>query len=175
LEPEDEDRLEGEIPGQIVEDGTEREALKEIEETKDNPVSEPLDVVGCAGRFESFEWQVSGQGPADEVGNGPGEWIDKVEEGKKGDTAKNKVGLGHLSALLQGVQDGIFRELQQEVRPQMRNKITIAYLLVELAHIIIGLVLCLLDDRVLLDTLSCRHLKLQTIEEGKNKWAGRRE
>ena len=45
LEPEDEDGLEDEVPWDVVEDEAEGEGLEEVEEAKDDPVGQPLDVV----------------------------------------------------------------------------------------------------------------------------------
>lgn len=45
LEPEDEDGLEREVPGKVVEDDAEGEGLEEVEEAEDDPVGQPLDVV----------------------------------------------------------------------------------------------------------------------------------
>lgn len=49
LEPEDEDTLEGKVPGDVIEDNTEADRLNEGEEAEDNPVREPLDVVLVSG------------------------------------------------------------------------------------------------------------------------------
>lgn len=45
LEPDNEQRLECEIPGDVIEDNTKSEGLQEIEEAKDNPISEPLNII----------------------------------------------------------------------------------------------------------------------------------
>jgi len=45
LEPNNEQRLESEIPRDVIKDNTKGEGLKEVEEAKDNPISEPLDIV----------------------------------------------------------------------------------------------------------------------------------
>jgi hypothetical protein len=60
LEPDDEDGLEGEVPRDIVEDDTEGEGFEEVEETKDDPVGEPLYVIMRRGRFDGLEGEVSG-------------------------------------------------------------------------------------------------------------------
>jgi hypothetical protein len=45
LEPEDEDSLECVIPGDVVEDNAGGKAFQKVEETKHNPVCQPLDVI----------------------------------------------------------------------------------------------------------------------------------
>ena len=52
MEPEDEESLEGKVPGEVIKDDAEGEALDEVEEAKDNPVSEPLDVIAVSGRLK---------------------------------------------------------------------------------------------------------------------------
>jgi len=45
LQPNDEDGLESIIPGNIIQNEANGEALKEVEKTEDSPVGQPLDVV----------------------------------------------------------------------------------------------------------------------------------
>jgi len=140
LQPEDEEGLDNVVPGKVVEDDTEGEALEESEEPEDNPVGEPLDVILRAGCFKGLERQVSGKGPAHEVGHGACKGVEHVEEGYEGDTAENSISFWDLGALLESVEDGIFREL-----------------FVELIDIIAGLILGLDVNWVLLNFLSCGH------------------
>ena len=67
LKPENEERLEGKVPRQIVQHDTERDAFQKVEEAKDDPVREPLGVVLMTGRLESPEREVSGDSPSDEI------------------------------------------------------------------------------------------------------------
>jgi hypothetical protein len=67
LEPDDEERLEGKVPRDIVEDDTEGEGFEEVEEAKDYPVGEPLYVIVRRWRFDGLEREVSGQTPTHEV------------------------------------------------------------------------------------------------------------
>lgn len=67
LKPEDENCLEGKVPGQIVQHQTEHSAFQEVEKSKDNPVSEPLDVVLMTGCLKGLERKISGDTPPDEV------------------------------------------------------------------------------------------------------------
>jgi len=60
LEPDNKERLEGEVPRNIVEDDTEGEGFEEVEEAKYDPVGEPLYVVMGRGRFNGLERQVGG-------------------------------------------------------------------------------------------------------------------
>jgi len=45
LEPDHEESLEGEVPREVVKDDAESKALKEVEETKHDPISQPLYVI----------------------------------------------------------------------------------------------------------------------------------
>jgi hypothetical protein len=112
LQPQDEDGLEGKIPGEVIEDGAESEALKEVEKAKDDPVGEPLDVILGRGRLDGFEGEIRGEGPADEIGDERGEGVDKVEKDEERGGANNGVRFGDLGALLERVEDRIFRQLE---------------------------------------------------------------
>ena len=112
LQPEDENGLEGEIPGEVVEDNAEREALEEVEETKDDPVGEPLDVVMGRGRLDSLEREVGRKTPSDEIRNGGSEGVKRVENDDEDETTNNSVSLGDLSALFEVVEDRVLGELR---------------------------------------------------------------
>lgn len=60
LEPDYKERLEGEVPRDVVEDDTEREGFEEVEEAKDDPVGEPLYVIMGGRGFNGFEREVGG-------------------------------------------------------------------------------------------------------------------
>ena len=111
LEPENEQALEGEIPGEVIEHNAEGEALEEVEEAEHDPVREPLDVVLVAGALKGLDGEVGGQSPADEIRDGGCEGVDRVEDGKENDGTEEGVALGHLGALLERVQDGVLGEL----------------------------------------------------------------
>lgn len=66
------------------------------------------------GRLEGLEGQECGNCPTDEVGDGTGEGVDEVEEGKEEDTTENTVRLGDLCAFLELRQHGVFGELRVE-------------------------------------------------------------
>jgi len=55
LEPDNEDALEGEVPGNVVEEDGEGERLKEVEKAEHGPVGEPLDVVVCRWALNSLK------------------------------------------------------------------------------------------------------------------------
>lgn len=67
LEPDNEEGLEGKVPGDIVEDDTEGEGFEEVEKAKDYPVGEPLDVIVGRWCFDGLEGEVRGQTPTHEV------------------------------------------------------------------------------------------------------------
>jgi hypothetical protein len=140
LEPDDEDGLEGEVPGEVVQNYTEQEALSEVEEPKYDPICEPLDVILVSGGLERLKREECRESPSNEVGHGASEGVDKVEKSEEDDTTKNKVCFGHLGALFKLVEDGVFREL-----------------LIKLVNVVAGLVRCLDVGRVFLDFLRCGH------------------
>ena len=111
LEPEDEEALEGKVPGEVVEDDAAGEALDKGEEAKDDPVRQPLDVVLVAGALERLDGEVGGQGPADEIRDGGRERVDRVEEDEEDGDAEEGVALGHLRALLERVEERVLGEL----------------------------------------------------------------
>ena len=114
LEPEDEDGLEGEVPGEVVQHDAERERLREVEEAEDDPVGEPLDVVGVTGRLDGLDGEVGGEDPAEEVGDGGGKGVDGVEDDDEGDAAEEGVGLRDLGVVLKVGERGVLGELQRE-------------------------------------------------------------
>ena len=115
LEPEDEEALEGKVPGEVVEDDAAGEALEEGEEAEDDPVGQPLHVVLVAGALERADGEVGGGGPADEIRDGGRERVDAVEEDEEEGGAEEGVALGHLRALLERVQERVLGELAQPV------------------------------------------------------------
>lgn len=108
LEPENEQALEGEIPGEVIEHNAEGEALEEVEEPKDDPVRQPLNVVLVTGRLECLDGEVRGEGPADEVRHGRGGDVDGVEDGEDDDGTDECVALRDLRALLERVEERVF-------------------------------------------------------------------
>jgi len=67
LEPENEECLEGEVPWEVIEDDTEGERLHKVEGAKDDPVSQPLNIILRSRCLEGLEGQVSGKSPTEEV------------------------------------------------------------------------------------------------------------
>jgi len=136
LQPENEGSLEGEIPGNVIEDNAEREPLDKVEEPKDNPVSQPLHVVIVTRALESLEREVGREGPANEVGDWSGKRVHKVEEGAENDCTDEKVALGDLCSLLKVVHNRVLGQL-----------------FVELSDIVVGVGLSLFEDRMFLNFL----------------------
>lgn len=64
LEPEDEDALEGVVPGEVVEDDARGEGLDKVEEPEHDPVRQPLDVICVSRRLDSLDGEVGGKYPA---------------------------------------------------------------------------------------------------------------
>lgn len=166
LQPEDEERLESEIPREVIQNNTECESFGEVEEAEHDPVCQPLNVILVARSLNSLEGQVSGECPTDEVRDRGGERIDEMEEGDKSNSANEGVCLWDLCALLKVDKDRVLGKLikstrQQHIRGQRRTfnrKKRSAYLLIQLGKVKVGLGLSLLENGVLLYFLRGRHL-----------------
>ena len=157
LEPDDECRLEGKVPGNVIENDTEGEGFKEVEGTEYDPVGEPLYVIMRAGTFDCLEGEVGRETPADEVGNGCGEDVEGVQKDDKQNTTDNSVGLGDLGTLLEVVEHRVLCELWELLGGEKDDNERCTCLLVKLIDVEIGLVGGLDKDGVLLDALSCGH------------------
>jgi len=81
LQPEDKCGLDGEVVRDVVEDGTEGQALKEGEETEDGPVGQPLHIILGSRSLDGAEGEISGECPSDEVGDRESESVD--EDGRQ--------------------------------------------------------------------------------------------
>lgn len=108
LEPEDEQALEREIPRQVVQHNAQGDALEEVEETKHNPVRQPLNVVLVTRGLERLQGEVRRESPADEVRHGRGRDINRVEDGEDDDGTDERIALGDLRALLEHVEERVF-------------------------------------------------------------------
>jgi hypothetical protein len=62
-----------------------------------------LDVILSGGSVERFERKVRRKSPSDEIGNGRGKRIDKVEECYNEDAANDSIRFGDLGALFKCV------------------------------------------------------------------------
>jgi hypothetical protein len=103
LEPQDEHGLESVVPGEVVEENADSEALEEVEETEDNPVGEPLDVISVAGRFEGLDRKVRRQNPTEKVGDRGCETVESMKNEEQSDTTEEGISLGNLRLLLDGI------------------------------------------------------------------------
>jgi hypothetical protein len=112
LEPDDEDRFEGKIPREVVKHQTERDALGEVEEPKDDPVCKPLNVILVSGGLERLEGQECWNCPSNEARHGAGKRVDKMEKSEEKNAAKYGVGFRNLGALFERIQNRIFHELR---------------------------------------------------------------
>lgn len=116
MQPQDEDALEGEVPGEVVENDAEREALKEVEEAEDDPVSEPLNVVVGRRRLDGLDREVGGHCPAEDVRDRGGEAVDSVENEEEDYTTEERIALGDLCALLNRGEGGVLGKLWNVTR-----------------------------------------------------------
>jgi hypothetical protein len=116
LEPKNCDRLDCEVPRDVVQNNAESKRFQKVEESKDDPICEPLDVIMGTGAFNSLEGQVGGDTPTHKVGYRSSKGVERVKEDKKQQSTNNGVRLGNLGALLEIVQDWILGKLMSCVR-----------------------------------------------------------
>lgn len=132
-EPNYGEGLEGVVEGEPVKNKVD-ECLDEGEESVDNPVRQPLDVILGLRRLQSAHREVCGQEEADHVGQEAGKDVeedqlemihksqsaavdDREEElhatyqSEDGEAADGDVGLGHIGSLFELDQRRVFLEL----------------------------------------------------------------
>lgn len=112
--PEGEDKLEGVVEWEPV-DGADQ-ALKDGQETEDNPVSQPLSVVNLAGAEERIERVVSWNDEASEVGEDLAAEVEEDQEEVESKDAENSVDLWDGGLLLEVVEDWVLGQLLINLR-----------------------------------------------------------
>jgi len=112
-EPQEEDKLESEVKGEPVNDAD--KALNHGEEGEDDPVGQPLRVVGLGRGEEGTERIVGGNGETSEVGQELATEVEDDKEKVEGDEADDSIGLGNRGRLLEVVQSGVFGKLLVEL------------------------------------------------------------
>lgn len=122
LEPEDENGLEGVVEGEIVEEDAEGKRLDKVEEAKDDPIRQPLNVIIMPRGLDGAEAEVGGKSPADEVGGGCSEGVDEDEEGAEDGAGDDQSGLGDLRAGLNIVEHRVARELGERRARKRRGQ-----------------------------------------------------
>ena len=85
----------------------ESQGLDKVEESKDNPVSQPLNVILISGGLDG---QVGGKSPTEEIGNGCSERVEGMKEEERNGT-DDEVSLGNLNVLPGCLQGGVVVEL----------------------------------------------------------------
>ena len=85
-QPDGKGQLDGKVVRDVVEDDPERGGFDVVEETKHDPVTQPLGVVTLLRGLERVASEVGREGPTDEVGDGLGE-SKEVEEDQEGHAA----------------------------------------------------------------------------------------
>lgn len=113
LEPEDENGLEGVVEGEVVEKDAEGKRLDKIEEAKDDPIRQPLDIVFVPRGLERTEAEVGRESPTNEVRGGRGEGVDEDEEGAEEGAPEDQRRLRDLHAGLDVIENRVARELEQ--------------------------------------------------------------
>lgn len=114
LHPKNESGLEGEVPGEVVKDDAESSAFGEVEETKDSPICQPLEIICMIGRLKCLEGQEGREGPSEKVGHGLCNGVYKDKEDECGSKDHSTVCLGDLSPLFDLVDNWVLGELQED-------------------------------------------------------------
>jgi len=108
-EPENEDKLECVIEWEPVNSAD--QALKDCQESEDNPVCEPLGIIALSDTKQGLKRIVSRDNEASDVGKKLTPDIEEDEEEVGCDQTKERIDLGDRSLLLEVVQDGILGKL----------------------------------------------------------------
>jgi len=105
LEPDEESELEGVVEWEPVNDGDGR--FEESEETKHNPVCDPLSIVNLANSYERVEGVVCWEGKAGQVGEELASIVDEDEEEVESSETGDDIDLWCSSLLLEVVQSWV--------------------------------------------------------------------
>jgi len=112
--PQDQDELEDVVEGEPVD--CIDEALKDGEESINNPVCQPLSIIGLATAKQCLEGVVSWQDEAGEVHEELAANVEEDEEKVESDKAEEDVDLGDIGLLLEIVEGRILAELLIDLR-----------------------------------------------------------
>jgi len=116
--PEDEDELEGVVEWEPV--NSVDSALEDGQEGIDDPVSQPLSVIGSGGREQRTQRVVGGDGEADGLDEEVGRDVEEDEEEIEGSETEHYIDLGHIGLLLEVCESGVFVELAIKSRQMLR-------------------------------------------------------
>jgi len=119
--PKDEDELEGVVEGEPV-DGVDS-AFKDSQESINDPIGEPLSVIGRLGREQRFQRVVGGDRETDGVHQKVGSNVEEDEEEVEGSQAKNDIDLWHIGLLLEIGESWVLSELLIELGDGMLGTI----------------------------------------------------
>jgi hypothetical protein len=120
-EPQEEDKLEGVVEGEPVDHAN--KTLNNGEKGEDNPVCQPLCVVGLARREKRIQRVVSRDHKTSEIGQELAAEVEDNQEEVQRNQADDSVGLGHRRALLEVVQSGVFGQLLVELSNVVLNAV----------------------------------------------------
>jgi hypothetical protein len=120
-EPQEEDELESVVEGEPVDDA--EQALKDGEKGKNDPVSEPLSVVGFGSGEQSLHGVVTRNDETSQVGEQLAAEVEDDKEEVKSARANNGVDLRNRGLLLQVVESRVFGELTVELAHILLNTI----------------------------------------------------
>jgi len=106
--PESEDEFEGVIKGEPV-DGTDG-TLKQGQEREDNPVSQPLSIIGLARGEQGLERVITGYQETGEVGEELSTNVEEDEEKVGADETEEGIDLRDIGLSLEVAESWVFRQ-----------------------------------------------------------------
>lgn len=112
-QPEEEDELEDVVEGEPVDDLD--QALNDSEESKNNPVRQPLGIILLVVSEECLERVVTGDNKTGKVGQELAAEVEDDEEEVEGTESNNSICLGDTGLLLGVVEERVLGELTVEL------------------------------------------------------------
>jgi len=112
-QPEQEDKFEGEVEWEPVDDVD--KALNHSEEGEDHPVGQPLGIIGLGRGEKGLQRIVPRNDEASDIGEKLTSQVENDKEEVQRGKADNRIGFGNRSLLLKVIERRIFGELSVEL------------------------------------------------------------
>lgn len=112
-QPQGGEKLDGEVMRNVVEHHPQRGRFNVVQESEDDPVTQPLRIIPRLRGFQSVNGEVRREGPTDEVGDGLGETeeVEEDEEGEDNSKPNHSISLGDVRPRFEVVEEAEFGEL----------------------------------------------------------------
>jgi len=124
--PQDQNELEDVVEGEPV-DGIDN-ALKDGEESIDNPICQPLSIINLATAEQRLQGVVSRDDEAGEVDEKLAANVEEDKEEVETDEAEEDVDLGDIGLLLEIVEDGVLAKLLIDLRDLVWGLVLVRHL-----------------------------------------------